>query len=98
MKKDNLLTIPVVLAGRTYPVLVTQDEVESIKLINQQLNKEFLELQKCYANKLNKQDILSMLLLTYAKDLLEERQKMDLVPVKKRIESIENILEQVFDK
>lgn len=98
MKKDNLLTIPVVLAGRTYPVLVTQDEVESIKLINQQLNKEFLELQKCYANKLNKQDILSMLLLTYAKDLLEERQKTDLAPVKKRIESIENILEQAFDK
>ncbi|MFT5646692.1 MAG: cell division protein ZapA (FtsZ GTPase activity inhibitor) [Aureispira sp.] len=98
MKKDNLLTIPVVLAGRTYPVLVTQDEVESIKLINQQLNKEFLELQDCYANKLNKQDILSMLLLTYAKDLLEERQKTDLAPVKKRIESIETILEQAFDK
>lgn len=98
MKEDNLLTIPVVLAGRTYPVLVTQDEVESIKLINQQLNKEFLELQKCYANKLNKQDILSMLLLTYAKDLLEERQKTDLVPVKKRIESIETILEQAFDE
>ncbi|CAA6801073.1 MAG: Unknown protein [uncultured Aureispira sp.] len=98
MNKDNLLTIPVVLAGRTYPVLVTQDEVESVQLINQQLNKEFLELQDCYANKLNKQDILSMLLLTYAKDLLEERQKMDLVPVNKRIESIESILEQAFDK
>jgi cell division protein ZapA (FtsZ GTPase activity inhibitor) len=98
MNKDNLLTIPVVLAGRTYPVLVTQDEVESVKLINQQLNKEFLELQNRYANKLNKQDILSMLLLTYAKDLLEERQKTDLAPVKKRIESIETILEQAFDK
>lgn len=98
MNKDNLLTIPVVLAGRTYPVLVTQDEVESVKLINQQLNKEFLELQDCYANKLNKQDILSMLLLTYAKDLLEERQKMDLASVNKRIESIESILEQAFDK
>jgi len=97
MNEDNLLTIPVVLAGRTYPVLVTQDEVEGVKLINQQLNKEFLDLQSRYANKLNKQDILSMLLLTYAKNLLEERQKTDLAPVKKRIESIEIILGQVFD-
>ena len=97
MNKDNLLTIPVVLAGRTYPVLVTQDEVEGINLINEQLNKEFSDLQNRYANKLNKQDILSMLLLTYAKDLLEERQKTDLAPVEKRIESIETILEQAFD-
>lgn len=97
MNEDNLLTIPVVLAGRTYPVLVTQDEVEGVKLINQQLNKEFLDLQSRYANKLNKQDILSMLLLTYAKDLHEERQKSDLTPVKNRIESIENILNQAFD-
>lgn len=97
MNEDNLLTIPVVLAGRTYPVLVTQDEVEGVQLINQQLNKEFDDLQSRYANKLNKQDILSMLLLTYAKDLLEERQKTDLAPVNKRIESIEKILEQAFD-
>jgi cell division protein ZapA (FtsZ GTPase activity inhibitor) len=97
MNKDNLLTIPVVLAGRTYPVLVTQDEVEGINLINEQLNKEFSDLQNRYANKLNKQDILSMLLLTYAKDLLEERQKTDLAPVEKLIESIETILEQAFD-
>jgi len=97
MNKDNLLTIPVVLAGRTYPVLVTPDEVEEVKLINHQLNKEFLDLQNRYANKLNKQDILSMLLLTYAKDLHEERHKTDLDPIKKRIESIEHILEQAFD-
>ncbi|WMX14297.1 MULTISPECIES: cell division protein ZapA [unclassified Aureispira] len=97
MDEDNLLTIPVVLAGRTYPVMVTQDEVEGVTLINQQLNKEFLDLQRRYANKLNKQDILSMLLLTYAKDLHEERQKKDLAPIKERIESIEDILEQVFE-
>ena len=97
MNKDNLLTIPVVLAGRTYPVVITQDEVESVQLINQQLNNEFSDLQSRYANKLNKQDILSMLLLTYAKDLLEERKKTDLNPVQKRIESIETILNQAFD-
>lgn len=98
MSEDNLLTIPVVLAGRTYPVLVTQDEVEGVKLINQRLNKEFLDLQNRYANKLNKQDILAMLLLTYAKELHEEQKKSNFAPVQKRIESIENILEQAFEK
>lgn len=98
MNEDNLLTLPVVLAGRTYPVLVTEDEVQSVKSINEQLNKAFLALQNRYANKLNKQDILAMLLLTYAKDLHEEQKKTDLVPIKSRIESIESILEQAFEK
>ena len=54
MSNDKLLNIPVVFAGRTYPVLVTEKEAKSLKLINDQLNEEFLDLQGRYANKLNK--------------------------------------------
>ena len=97
MSKDDLMTIPVVLAGRTYPVLVAEEEVESIQIVQKTLTQEFLDLQSRYANKLNKQDILAMLLLTYAKNLHDEKQSKNLAPVEKRVLSIENILAQAFE-
>ena len=98
MSDDKLLNIPVTLAGRTYPVLATEQEAENLALINEQLNEEFLDLQSRYMSKLNNQDILAMLLLTYAKNLHEERASKNLVPVEKRIQSIENILELALNK
>jgi hypothetical protein len=98
MSDDKLLNIPVSLAGRTYPVLVTEQEAKNLAFINEQLNKEFLDLKSRYMNKLNNQDILAMLLLTYAKDLHEERESKNLAPVEKRIQSIENILELALNK
>lgn len=98
MSDENLLNIPVVIAGRTYPVLVAEEELDSIQQINKKLDKEFADLHQRYANKLSKQDILAMLLLTYAKDLHEEKQKNDLTPVTKHIESIETILDKAFSK
>jgi len=98
MSDDKLLNISVTLAGRTYPVLATEQEAKNLAFINEQLNEEFLDLQSRYMNKLNNQDILAMLLLTYAKDLHEERESKNLVPVEKRIQSIEDILELALDK
>ena len=48
MSDDNIVNIPVVLAGRTYPALVTKQEMEAVKFINEKLNEEFLNLQKLY--------------------------------------------------
>jgi len=98
MDDKNILNIPVAIAGRTYPVLATAEEVDDIKLINEKLNKEFMELHQRYASKLNKQDILAMLLLTYAKDLHEERTKNDLQPISERVQSIESVLEKALQK
>lgn len=98
MDDKNILNIPVVIAGRTYPVLATAEEIDSIKLINEKLNKEFMELHQRYANTLNKQDILAMLLLTYAKDLHEEKTQNDLKPISERVQSIESVLEKALQK
>ncbi len=98
MSDNNLLNVSVLLAGRTYPILVSETEVDSIEKINAKLNEEYLALKSQYANKLNEQDILAMLLLTYAKNLHEEKNLNDLNPVEKRIQSIEKILDQVSEK
>jgi hypothetical protein len=98
MSDNNLLNVSVTLAGRTYPILVSETEIASIEKINAKLNEEFLALKTQYANKLNEQDVLAMLLLTYAKNLHEEKNLNDLNPVEKRIQSIEKILDQVSEK
>ncbi|MCH2023839.1 MAG: cell division protein ZapA [Saprospiraceae bacterium] len=98
MSDNDLINVSVNLAGRSYPILVSENELSSIEKINAKLNEEFIALKTQYANKLNEQDILAMLLLTYAKNLHEEKQINDLTPVEKRIRSIEKILTQVSDK
>lgn len=98
MSEDAFQNISVVLAGRTYPVLVKPDEVGRIQTINQRLTQELADLQSRYSNQLNTQDLLAMLLLTYANKLAEAQEKTDLTPVKARVEAIEQLLEQVFDQ
>lgn len=91
-------SIPIVLAGRTYPVLVTEEESLRVQAINERLNQELADLQGRYSNQLSTQDLLAMLLITYANRLEEEQQRNNLQPVKERIEALENLLEQVFDQ
>lgn len=98
MNDDSFENISVVLAGRTYPVLVKPEEVDRVQAINQRLTQELSELQSRYSNQLNTQDLLAMLLLTYADRLAEEQTKADLSSVEERIVAIEQLLEQVFDQ
>ncbi len=98
MNDDSFQNISVVLAGRTYPVLVKPDEVDRIQAVNQRLTQELSELQSRYSNQLHTQDLLAMLLLTYANRLAEEQHNNDLSPVEARIEAIEQLLGQVFDQ
>jgi len=93
---DNLTNIDVKLAGRTYPVLADINDKEDIYQLNEQLNQEFDQLYKKYASKLNKQDILAMLLFKYAKKLLDTQQGSDSTNIKDRILSIENILDEAL--
>lgn len=67
MAEDQLHTINVEVAGRSYPIFVTKDEEETVVQLAEHLNQEIQDLQKRYANKLGKTEILTMLLLTYAK-------------------------------
>ena len=98
MDNNDILEIPITIAGRTYPVLARPEEVAGIDRIKEQLTEEFSDLKSRYSNQLNNQDILAMLLFTYAKNLQEEKLQTDMLPVEKRVQSIENILEKAFEK
>lgn len=96
MANDNMLNISVQLAGRQYPLTVTAEEREVVQGLVAILNTEYDELHHRFASKLNKQDLLSMLLLTYAKKLHDAQQqnsKNDIGDIDGRINKLEKVLD-----
>ncbi len=67
-EQADLVHITVQIAGRPYPLKVKADDEEAIRAIVQELNEKISRFQLTYSTK-DKQDCLSMALLTYAVDL-----------------------------
>jgi len=58
-------SIEVVIAGRSFPLKVTEEEEALILQVIEEINEKVHNLQNIYLQK-DKQDCLSMALLTYA--------------------------------
>lgn len=88
--------IDIELAGRSYPVLL--DKTEELALIEliQQLNNDIAELQRRYGTKLDKQDILAMLLITYATKAKEFENNLESEKLSEKIDSLYLILENAL--
>ena len=65
---NDLVNITVVIAERSYPLKVKEEDVNKIRGIVDEVNEKVNTFQKTYSRK-DKQDCLSMALLTYAVDL-----------------------------
>ena len=68
METNELVNITVVIAERSYPLKVKEEDVNKIRGIVEEINDKVNTFQKTYSRK-DKQDYLSMALLTYAVDL-----------------------------
>ncbi len=68
METNELVNITVVIAERSYPLKVKEEDVNKIRGIVEEINDKVNTFQKAYSRK-DKQDYLSMALLTYAVDL-----------------------------
>ncbi len=89
MKENkNFYEIAVLVAGRKYPLVVSADEEAAVREIVKELNTQIDETHARYASRLGKQDIMAMLLLTYAKDLAD---------AKARLQTVEAWLERLDD-
>lgn len=73
MEEKNTKNITVLIAGRPYPLKVKQGDEPLIRKIVKELNEKVNRFQLKYTNK-DKQDCLSMTLLTYAVDLHKSQQ------------------------
>ena len=70
---EELISMSVMIAGRSYPLRVKEEDSESIQNVVDELNEKIKDFQLTYINK-DKQDCLAMALLTYAVDLQKTRQ------------------------
>lgn len=68
MDEKELKNITVLIAGRPYPLRVEEADEASVRQIAKEVNEKISNFQLSY-NKKDKQDCLSMALLTYAVDL-----------------------------
>jgi cell division protein ZapA (FtsZ GTPase activity inhibitor) len=73
MENQESRHITVIIAGRPYPLKVRAEDEATIRQIVGEVNDKVNRFQLAHPNK-DKQDCLSMVLLTYAVDLFKIRQ------------------------
>ncbi len=73
MEGNDTINITVSIAGRTYPLKIQTSDEPAIRGIVKELNEKINRFQLTYSKK-DKQDCLSMALLTYAVDLHKSKQ------------------------
>lgn len=85
----------IVIAGRPYPLLVSEEEVEALKELETGISASINELQIKYQH-LDKQDCLAMTLIQMALDTTKDKSNPDtLNTLDKKIEAIEKLLVSV---
>ena len=88
-------SITVLIAGRPYPLKITPEDESSIRKIVKEINEKINRFQLTYSNK-DKQDCLSMALLTYAADLHKARQMSERdASLSARLSRLDELLEEM---
>ena len=73
MEEKESINITVLIAGRPYPLKIKAGDEPTIRKIVKEVNEKVNRFQLTYSNK-DKQDCLSMAVLTYAVDLHKSKQ------------------------
>lgn len=93
--EDAQKKINVVIAGRTFPVRVTDDEELSVRNIEKDINSKIQEFRQKYADK-DKLDLVIMVLLTQAFELEKVRTiEVDIRQAHTQLDAIDATLDQI---
>ena len=98
MDSQETKNITVVIASRPYPLKVKQEEEASIRKIIKEINEKINRFQLTYTNK-DKQDCLSMAILTYAVDLHKAQQNQTSIPsngIDDKLSKLDSLLNQLL--
>ena len=94
---DDLKSMNVMIAGRSYPLRVKSNDQEDIQIIVDELNEKIKDFQLTYINK-DKQDCLAMALLTYAvefRDLKKEQSPSEILS--KKVDQLESMIDEILE-
>jgi cell division protein ZapA (FtsZ GTPase activity inhibitor) len=93
---DDLKTVNIVVAGRTFPIKVTLSEESTVRLLETDLNRKISEFQSTYPMR-DKLDCVIMTMLTYIDDLNKSLLPVDYEALAEKIENIQTIIDN-FDE
>ena len=98
MEDKDMQNITVSIAGRPYPLKIKSGDEPAIRTIVTEVNEKINRFQATYNNK-DKQDCLSMALLTYAVDLhkakQEDKTNQDSV-LSDKVQQLDSFLDQLL--
>jgi cell division protein ZapA (FtsZ GTPase activity inhibitor) len=86
---DELLSVNVWLAGRSYRIRVARGEEETVRKAVKQADQKIMELRAHYAGR-DDQDFIAMCLLMYATDSVSESSKNPAV-----LEQVQDMLRKI---
>jgi cell division protein ZapA len=88
-------SIEVMIAGRSFPLKVTEEEEAIVLQVTEEINEKVQNLQSTYLQK-DKQDCLSMALLTYALETAKlKRELAGLNELREISDQIENSIHRI---
>lgn len=88
-------SIEVMIAGRAFPLKVTEEEEAIVLQVTEEINEKVQNLQSTYLQK-DKQDCLSMALLTYALETAKlKRELAGLNELREISDQIENSIHRI---
>jgi len=96
MEGQDTINITVLIAGRTYPLKIKIGDEPAIRKIVKDINEKVNRFQLSYSKK-DKQDCLSMALLTYAVDLHKIRQSTDEENLSASMHQLEELLDHLLE-
>lgn len=96
MANDHLISYTIRVAGKSFPVKLTEEEQHLAEKIETELNERISEYKMKYTVG-NTNDILSMLLITYAFELKTLDREQDLDTANTRIKSLIERVTKLID-
>lgn len=93
--KEEFKNINITLAGRPYPLKIKDSDEDSIKKIAKELNEQINNFQLSYNSK-DKQDCLSMVLLTVAVELHKLKKQASIKEAEEKLGDLEGYLDTLL--
>jgi cell division protein ZapA len=95
--EEQLKSMQIMIAGRSYPLRVKEQDMESIKQVVEEINEKIKDFQLTYINK-DKQDCLAMALLTYAVELHKVKINDSATPqqISRKVDHLEHLIENIL--
>jgi cell division protein ZapA (FtsZ GTPase activity inhibitor) len=94
MQEDDLKTITVNIAGRNFPVKITEDEEQIVRTVVLELNDRISEYQTTYPSR-DKLDCVIMTLLMYTFDQKNTSENTDLSEISLKVNTLKSILSDI---